>query len=563
MAVECIAGAIREVSVQRGHDLRDAALCAFGGAGGQLACRLADRLGMAAVLVPARAGVLSAQGIASADVGAVRRRSVERPLEDQEALVAASKQASLEAVTELAASGAAADEQRVTVWIRAAGWDRSIGVPLNNSDVMRDSFSEACRTRFGFVPSGELVVESVEVDVRTVAPQVLLGVAGDAAPQINGTTRMWCDGSWQSVPVIADSQIESIDGPAVILHEGATTVLETGWTATRDQLAGASCFAARPPCLPAPSMPQARRILKLSIAGCSLFAARWAWCCSTRRRASMSRNAATTRALCLTATGGLLPMGRTCLCILGRWAKVLVVYLKCMGLKWPMAMPILTMIRRMGGRTCQTFTVVSPVFDGDELVFMVASRAHHADVGGTTPGSMPADSTTLAEEGVVFDALTLVRGGQLQEDEVRRRLGSGAWPARRIDLNIEDLRAQLGANARGVSLLRAMREELGGQGFEACMTAVRANAAACVREMLRGRGTADHSAVRLKTAARFKYRLISPMVRQSLILPVPAISGEAIPMRQRPLFERRCSMYCGVSWPTTFHSMTDVSNQLR
>ena len=487
VAVECIAGAIREVSVQRGHDLRDAALCAFGGAGGQLACRLADRLGMAAVLVPARAGVLSAQGIASADVGAVRRRSVECPLEDQEALGAAIKQASLDAVAELAASGAASDEQQVTVWIRAAGWDRSIGVPLNKPDVMRELFYEACRTRFGFVPSGELVVESVEVDVRTVAPQVLLGVAGDAAPQRKGVTRMWCGGSWQDVPVIADTQIESIDGPAVILHEGATTVLEPGWNATRDPLAGGIVLR-RTASLPARTFDASsradievvnRRLLSIC-REMGMVLQHTAASVNVKERRDYS-------CAVFDCNGRLVANGPHMPVHLGSMGESVGRVLEVHGADMDQGDAYLDNDPAHGGTHLPDFTVVSPVFDGDELIFVVASRAHHADVGGTTPGSMPADSTTLEEEGVVFDALTLVRGGQLREDEVRRRLGSGAWPARRIDLNIEDLRAQLGANARGASLLRAMREELGAVGFEACMTAVRVNAAACVREMLRGR----------------------------------------------------------------------------
>jgi 5-oxoprolinase (ATP-hydrolysing) len=145
-----------------------------------------------------------------------------------------------------------------------------------------------------------------------------------------------------------------------------------------------------------------------------------------------------------------------------------------------------------GGTHLPDLTVVSPVFDGGALTFVIASRAHHVDVGGTTPGSMPPDSTTIEQEGVVFDAAVLTRGGVLLLEEVRAALGSGPWPARRPDVVLDDLRAQLAANARGEAQLRSMAEELGQSGLAAAMDAMRANAAACVKAALRsesgGRG---------------------------------------------------------------------------
>jgi len=137
-----------------------------------------------------------------------------------------------------------------------------------------------------------------------------------------------------------------------------------------------------------------------------------------------------------------------------------------------------------GGTHLPDLTVVSPVFGKNGLQYLVASRAHHADVGGTTPGSMPADSTCLDEEGVVFDAVALLRGGEFQEDDVRKIFVSARWPARQVDLNIEDLRAQLAANARGMALLGEL-EGIYGECLDLPMQAIRQNAACCVRSALR------------------------------------------------------------------------------
>lgn len=487
IAVESMAGAIREVSVQRGHDLRDAGLCAFGGAGGQLACRLADRLGMSTVLVPARAGVLSAEGIATAQVGAVRRRSVELPLAERGAMEAAIELASREAAAELAASGVEAGVRCVTVAIRAERWDRSIGVPLDDADVMSSSFYEACRQRFGIEPRGPLVVDSVEVDVRATAVEAVQAAAAAGTGEPPGTARMWCQGQWRAVPIVRDVDVETLNGPAVILHAGATTILEAGWSASRCIDSGAVLLA-RLEALTARTF-DASNPADLEIANCRLLS-------TCREMGMVLQNTAASvnvkerrdyscavfdREGQLVANGPHMPVH------LGSMGASVQRVLEVHGPAMAAGDAFLDNDPAHGGSHLPDLTVVSPVFDGDELVFIVASRAHHADVGGTTPGSMPADSTTLAEEGVVFDASPLVRSGEFLEDLTRQRLGSGPWPARRIDLNIEDLRAQLGANARGITLLQAMRGELSPDGFEACMAAIRGNAAACVRAMLRAR----------------------------------------------------------------------------
>jgi 5-oxoprolinase (ATP-hydrolysing) len=298
---------------------------------------------------------------------------------------------------------------------------------------------------------------------------------------------MWCDGSWQTVQFVPDTALTTINGPAVILHAGATTVVEAGWSGSRDPATGgvvlrrviAMAARAFEASSPADLEVVNRRFLSIC-REMGVVLQHTAASVNVKERRDYSC-AIFDRDGQLVANGPHMPVH------LGSMGQSVCRVLAVHGRDMRPGDSFLDNDPAHGGTHLPDFTVVSPVFDGEALVYVVASRAHHADVGGTTPGSMPADSTSLAEEGVVFDAFPLVRGGQLQEDEVCQRLSEGPWPARRIDLNVEDLRAQLAANARGLALLHAMRDELTADGFAAGMAAVRANAGACVRDMLRGR----------------------------------------------------------------------------
>ncbi|MDP6312137.1 MAG: hydantoinase B/oxoprolinase family protein [Phycisphaerales bacterium] len=486
VAVECVAAAIGRVTLEQGHDTTSASLCVFGGAGGGIACRVADRLGMDTVLIPPRAGVLSAVGIAGSDLIAVRRRSVECTLDPagEEAMRRAIDEARREAIAELRAAGADADDARVMVALRAAGWDRSIPVALADPDQMDQCFREASRVRFGFEARGPLVIESVEVEAAYRTPCEWSSPAA-TRPADTQTTQSWIKGRWVDLPVLSETEVVDCVGPAIVLHDGATTVVEPGWTATRTERG-------------------AILIRRTAAAETMIFDAKDPGHIEilNRRFLSICRDMGTS--LQHTATSVNIKERRDYSCaIFDRVGRLVAngphipVHLGSMGQSVQRVIEVhegsmkcgdsfLINDPAQGGTHLPDLTVVSPVFDGDTVQFFIASRAHHADVGGITPGSMPPDSTTIDQEGVVFDAALLTRNNVLLLEEVQACLKRGPWPARQPDVVLDDLRAQLAANTRGSAQLRLMAEELGWSRLAAAMDAMRVNAAACVSESLRG-----------------------------------------------------------------------------
>lgn len=484
VAVERIAAATREVSVQQGHDPREAALVAFGGAGGQLACRVAQRLGMSQVLFPREAGVLSAVGIAAAPISAVRRRSVEQPLGDagMDQLGEMIAIADTSACEELMAAAVHDSEQIIGVAIRAVGWDQSIMVPLSTAADMAVAFRNASRSRFGFEALGDLIIESVEVQ-RSLHHDSEFTAIHPQHEHTPSDTRMWIQGEWQNVPVLRDDCFESVEGPAVIIHDGATSIIEPGWHATR--CADGSLLATHGPS-------DTRQTFDASDpAHIEVFNRRFLSIC--REMGTVLRHTATSinirerqdySCAIFDAAGSLVANGPHIPVHLGSMGASVSRVLEVHGDTMRDGDAYLINDPATGGTHLPDLTVVSPVFERGQLSFIVASRAHHVDVGGTTPGSMPPDSTQIDEEGVVFDAVPVLMRGVLQEAAIVSALTESTYPARLPSVVLDDLRSQLAANARGRALLEALMAEVGSDGLAQSMQAIRANAARCVREAI-------------------------------------------------------------------------------
>jgi len=485
VAVECIANAIRHVSIEQGHDVRRAAVCAFGGAAGQLACRIASRLDVKDILVPVHAGVLSAQGISKAEIAAVRIRGIGCDLSNADCVADVVRTLSEEASAELVEGGAKVERVGVTVAVRGHRWDRTIPIGLADPAAMGTAYRKACLDRFGFEIRGPLIADSVEVRAVAACPRDLSHTA-PLGEHPGGTTRMWVDGEWREVAVVSASSVDCIDGPAVLMQEGATVVVEPGWRANRHTEGGlvvSRCLSERQAAFDPASEAGIEIANRRFLSVCREMGTVLQYTASSvnvkeRRDYSCAIFDAEGR---LVANGPHMPVH------LGSMGESVRRVLDVHGDQMSSGDVFVDNDPAHGGTHLPDLTVVSPVFQGSRCEYFVASRAHHADVGGTTPGSMPSDSTSLDEEGVVFDAEYLVRDGEFLEHDMRARLASGSWPARQPDVNIDDLRAQIGANMRGARLLDGMRALLGGSGLATAMSAVRRNAASCVREALRMR----------------------------------------------------------------------------
>ena len=498
IAVENMANAIKKISVQRGYDVTEYALACFGGAGGQHACLVADALGMKKVFIHPFAGVLSAYGMGLADQRTMREKSVEAPL--QEAAAGALPETldllMAEAVAEMRAQNVPDD--RITVLRRAhlkyAGTDTALPVSAGGTVAMVNEFEEAHRQRYGFIMEEKpLVVEAAVVEVIGSAG-ASDGVAatppadGDVTPL--AVTQSHMAGAEHETPIYDRDALPvgaKVDGPAIIRESVATTVVEPGWQA--EMSAKGDLVLTRVVALPSrmaigttcdPVMLEVFNNLFMSIAEQMGFTLQnTAYSVNIKERLDFS-------CAVFDADGALVANAPHIPIHLGSMGEaVRTVIDRNVGKIAPGDVFVLNDPYN-GGTHLPDVTVITPAFDdtGKELLFFVGSRGHQADIGGTTPGSMPPDSHTLDEEGVLLDNVKLVEDGRLLEDDIRARLLAAKYPARNPDQNIADLKAQIAANEKGVQELRRMVGHFGLDVVKAYMGHVRDNAEESVRRVI-------------------------------------------------------------------------------
>ena len=494
IAVDNMANAIKQVSVARGYDVTRYTLACFGGAGGQHACLVADALGMTSVMIHPLAGVLSAYGMGLADARIFKQETVEAPL-TQEMLPRLNdtlSQLQQRGEQEVAAQGIDANHIRTErrLYIKYAGSDSALEVAFGTLEQMRARFEDSYRRRFAFtMPEKALLVESVAVEVIGVSvgsdSQVMPPPSGQhAAPKAEHSIYM--AGAVHTTPIFDRATLpvgQKIAGPAVIYDAGSTTVVEPDWQAEHNSggdLILRRTVARRNESSSAELDPIRLEIfnnLFMSIAeqmGVAL--QNTAYSVNIKERLDFS-------CALFDAQGRLIAN-----------APHMPVHLGSMGDSVRAALTtapgpgdvIALNNPYSGGTHLPDITVVMPVYDetGANLLFNVAARGHHADIGGATPGSMPSDSTNLDQEGVLIDNFLLVRGGQFREKEFRELLSGGAFPARNPEQNLGDIKAQVAACARGAQALQDLMASVGRDVVLAYMNHVRANASAAVRRML-------------------------------------------------------------------------------
>ena len=497
IAVANMANAVRKISIQKGHDVSRYALTTFGGAGAQHACAVADSLGIRTVLVPPMAGVLSALGIGLADTIATREQSVEQRLDpatmDRLAEVAGEIEGA--ARTELRDEGVPDEriEVRRMVHLRYDGTDTAVPVPLTDLGTMRSAFESSHRRLFSFLMDRPLVAEAVSVEAVgvTVQPDLprLAEQDGGTGPEL-GTVPMYTGGQWRQVPLYQREHLGrsgTVTGPAIIAEANATTVVDNGWAATVTEHGHLLLDRVRSPRDHDPESTAVDPVrleifnnLFMSIAeqmGLRLE--------STSQSVNIKERLDFSCAL-FDPDGNLIAN-----------APHIPVHLGSMG------STVQEVIRRNAGRMSPgdvyavndpyhggthlpDVTVVTPVYDaaGESVLFYVASRGHHAEIGGLTPGSMPAASTRIEHEGVLFDNWLLCSEGEFREAETRDLLRTAPYPSRDPETNLADLRAQVAANEKGIEEVGAMIEHFGLDVVQAYMRHVQDNAEESVRRVI-------------------------------------------------------------------------------
>ncbi len=499
IAVENMANAIKQISVQRGHDVTGYTLNCFGGAGGQHACRVAEALGMSRVLVHPFAGVLSAYGMGLADLTTMRELSVDAPLgaDTLEALGPRLSAADSEGRDELVAQGAPVDAI-TTVYklqLHYAGTDTALLVDHGDAAEVRRAFEAAHLTQFGFTMPEKAVIVAAAV-VEVIGASGALSEEPVLPPRADGTSpepldhvAMWVEGRAETVPVHDREALDpddAVSGPAIIRDPVSTVVVEPGWTLTvnahghllleRARGAGGAAVGTGVD----PVMLEVFNNLFMNVAeqmGVTLE--------NTAQSANIKERLDFSCAV-FDAIGGLVANAPHVPVHLGSMGEsVRAIIAARAGTMQPGDVYMLN-DPYQGGTHLPDITVITPVFDeaGEAIIFYVASRAHHADVGGLTPGSMPPHSRHIDEEGVLISNVQVVSGGTFREAALRALFGSGPWPSRNVDQNLSDLRAQIAANNRGVGELRRMVEQYGLDVVQAYMGHVQDNAAEQVRRVL-------------------------------------------------------------------------------
>ncbi|MFJ6558254.1 hydantoinase B/oxoprolinase family protein [Streptomyces sp. NPDC091412] len=502
IAVANIANAVKRISVQKGHDVTRYALTTFGGAGGQHACMVADSLGIRTVLVPPMAGVLSALGIGLADTTAMREQSVEAPLEPG-AMPGVLKTADdLEGAARAELRAEDVPEERVRVTRRAQlrydGTDTTLTVELTAPTAMRRAFEERHRATYSFTLDRPIVVEALSVeatgitdppDLSALSPYDPARAVRSSAPE---TVRLHTGGAWRDVPLHRREDLppgEAVTGPAIVTEASATTVVDDGWRAVarddghllleRMTVTQSSDLGTEAD----PVLLEVFNNLFMSIA--EQMGARLE---STAQSVNIKERLDFSCAL-FDPDGNLVANAPHIPVHLGSMGTSVKEVIQRRGPRMRPGDTYAVNDPYHGGTHLPDVTVITPVFDtagtqGDRILFYVASRGHHAEIGGIAPGSMPAGSRTIEEEGVLFDNWLLAENGRLREEETRRLLTGAPHPSRNPETNLADLRAQVAANQKGVDEVAHMIEDFGLDVVQAYMRHVQDNAEEAVRRVV-------------------------------------------------------------------------------
>ncbi len=521
IAVQNMANAIKRISVARGYDVTQYTLQCFGGAGGQHACLVADALGMTRVFVHPLAGVLSAYGMGLADQIAMREASIELALDEAGLAAARERLAALgdAARSEVAAQGVAQSSivLRPQVHVRYQGTDTALVLPLADLAQLQVSFEAAYQQRFAFLMAARaLVIEAVSVEAVGAGERFDVVATGEEPAQHTPApienVFMHCDADdapagWRAAGLYRRESLAAgahINGPAVIAEKNATTVVEAGWAATLHgaghvELQRVQARSTRHAIgtQADPVMLEVFNNLFMNIAEqMGLRLQNTAYSVNIKERLDFSCALFDEQGQ-LIANAPHMPvhlgsMSESIKTVIARNPQML------RGDVYVLNDPY------HGGTHLPDVTVVTPVYlapspsqgegrDGGEIAanpqlfrpsFYVASRGHHADIGGITPGSMPPFSKTIDEEGVLFDNFLLVRDGHMREAELQAKLQSGPYPARNPQQTIADLRAQIAANQKGVEELEAMVKQFGRDTVAAYMHHVQDNAEESVRRVI-------------------------------------------------------------------------------
>jgi 5-oxoprolinase (ATP-hydrolysing) len=503
IAIAKMASAIKQISIQRGYDISTYTLCCFGGAGGQHACRIADALGMRQIFLHPLAGVLSAYGMGLADRRVVREQSIDQALTTANLaalqLPIAQLRESAQAIVGSGAIGGGGENLvQTTLQLRYAGTDSTLTVDFDeNIATIQTQFEQRYRQRYGFIAANKtLIVAAVTVEVIAPSQVMTLAPTGASVSPHSRTQSvapvahrsMYVQDVWQTVPVYQRSQLQPgdrISAPALIIEATGTNVLDLGWSATLSQ--SGDLILQRTTALPPPIASQARDPVRLEIFN-HLFMAIAQQMGDTLQNTSSSVNikerldfscALFDQAGNLIANAPHIPVH------LGSMGESVRSLIAAQAGKLPPGDVFAINNPYNGGTHLPDVTVITPVFLAqNQPPFFVASRGHHADLGGITPGSMPPHSDDIRQEGILLNHFPLVLGGRFQTAAITQALTDHPYPVRNLAQNLADLKAQIAANQKGAQELQNIVQQVGLTTVQAYMQYVQDNAEESIRRAI-------------------------------------------------------------------------------
>ena len=497
VAVENMANAIKKISVQRGYNVSDYTLTCFGGAGGQHACAVADRLDMKTVLIHPFSGNLSAYGMGLADIRANRQIAVLKTFNQSEVKKLNTIRENLQSQTNSELSGQGIDSNQITHFTRAhiryEGTDTSVPVSLSNYSSMFQDFEDLHKKQFGFVFEDKpIIIEALEVESVGGGATIKEPDLTAKPPNLRSeaTKKIFSGGQWCDAKVFLRDNLQpghTIEGPALIIESHQTVVIEPGWqgeitlknhvklnriaTIERNVAIGTTVD---------PVMLEVFNNLFMSIAeqmGVTL--QKTSYSVNIKERLDFS-------CAVFDPNGALVANAPHMPVHLGSMDRSVetVIANNCEDINYGDVFALNAPYN--GGTHLPDITVVTPVFDQEHsnILFWVASRGHHADVGGTAPGSMTPKAKTVTEEGVLIDNFKIVNKGKFEEEKLIDLLQNHPWPARNAQQNVADLKAQIAANEKGVQELLKIVEQFGLNVVHAYMQHVQDNAAESVARVI-------------------------------------------------------------------------------
>ena len=488
IAIEHMAQAIKKISIERGYDVQQYALTCFGGAGGQHACLVADRLGMQTIFIHPFASILSAYGMGLADIRSQRTETFQHVMAASSLAELQRAFARLQAHTanELSEQGITSDAQSdsAKVFLRYHGTDTTLPIGLGSIAQMKTEFEAVHLAQYGFIsPEKDIVIESISMESAGGGQHIeepVYPLTDNALPDAQENTQIFSGGQWHHTPIYSLNQLlpgHSVQGPAIIIEDNGTVIVEPHWSAMmtthkhlvlqKEQISDTSKEQdseqvshdknQQSTVEQAKSDPVMVEIFNnqfMSIAEQMGIVLR-----NTSSSVNIKERLDFSCAV-FDLSGRLIANAPHIPVHLGSMDATVKVLIKS-GLSIEAGDVFIHNDPFNGGSHLPDVTVITPIFDkqNEQVIFYVASRAHHADIGGIAPGSMSPNAKTIIEEGVIIPCMKLVSKGQFLHNELERLLLGAKYPVRNFSQNVADLHAQIGANRRGYQELLKLVDE--------------------------------------------------------------------------------------------------------